>query len=268
MIKGIILIAGLICVAFLSIRYLEYSTLYIPFHDVITTPEIIGLDFEDVYFKTEDNVALNGWFIKSPGAKATLVFSHGNGGNISHRLEKTAFFHRLGLNVFLFDYRGYGKSKGRPSEEGLYRDARAAFDYVARRPDVDKRKIISYGESLGGAAAIDLATHRAVACVIADSTLSTAQDVGKLLYPFIPAFLFASKFDSLTKVRTITAPKLFIHSEGDEIIPFRFGQALFNAAAEPKEFLPIRGSHNTGFIECRESIEKTVLPYLKKHGLL
>jgi len=236
--------------------------------EVITTPALIDLKFEDIFFKTEDGAKLNGWLIKSPGAKATFIFAHGNGGNISHRLEKIAMFYQLGVNTFIFDYRGYGKSTGRPTEEGVYKDIRAAYDYLISRDDIDKDKIIAYGESLGGAAAIDLATNRDVASLIVDSTFTSAREMGRIIYPFLPPFVFISKFDSESKVKELRIPKLFIHSENDEIVPFVLGEKLFNAAVEPKDLFRITGGHNTGFIECRNVVLEKLKVYLLSLNLL
>ncbi|MFC1703271.1 alpha/beta hydrolase [Candidatus Omnitrophota bacterium] len=268
MVKSILILFVCIVLGFFYIRYIELRSIFIPTREVITTPQQVDLPFEDIFFKTEDSIELNGWFIKSPKAKATIIFAHGNGGNICHRLEKIAFFYHLGINTFIFDYRGYGKSKGKPTEEGIYKDGRAAFDYLIRRDDIDRKKIIAYGESIGGAVAIDLATHRDVACVIAESTFSSAKEMGKIVYPFLPSFLFISKFDSITKVKNLKTQKLFIHSRNDEIVPFSLGKKLFDAAAQPKELLTITGGHNTGFIESKYIILERLKKYLKKIDLL
>ena len=122
-------------------------------------PAGVRLPWEDVYFKTNDGVTLNGWFFKNPQARSTILFAHGNAGNMSDRLFKIKFFYDLGLNVFIFDYRGYGKSEGKPSEAGIYVDAQSAYDYLQSRPDVNMKRLILYGASLGGAVVIDLATH-------------------------------------------------------------------------------------------------------------
>ncbi len=238
------------------VRYFEANSIFHPTAEMPVTPGLIGLNYEDVYFKTPDSLTLNGWLIKSTSAKVTILFLHGNAGNISHRLEKLELFHRLGVNVFIVDYRGYGKSQGKPTEEGLYVDAVSAFDYLAARPDITKEKIIAYGDSLGGVVAVDLATKRKVAALVVDSSFGSSADVAKTIFPFVPTFLLKTKMDSTAKVKTLTLPKLFIHSVNDEIIPFALGKKLFDAAAAPKEFLPITGGHNTNHIDSHDALLK------------
>jgi hypothetical protein len=250
------------------VRYIEVRSIFYPMKAIEATPKDIGLEYEDIYFDTEDGLRLNAWLIKSPRAKSTLILFHGNAGNISHRLEKILILRQIGLNVFIIDYRGYGKSQGRPSEEGIYKDSRAAYDYLMSRKDINRYKIISFGSSLGGAVAIDLATNRDVACLVVDSSFTSARDMGKKFYPYIPSFLFRTKFDSVNKVKTIKSAKFFIHSINDEIVPFEFGQKLYEIASEPKEFLKILGGHNTGFFESRDLIVERLRNYLQKLDLI
>ena len=158
----------------LYVRFLEFSTAFAPNRTILQTPKKIGLFYEDVYLKTPDQVTLHGWMVKStrnPSSKTTLLFLHGNAGNVGDRLEKIDMFQNLGLHVFIFDYRGYGVSQGRPTEQGLYADAQTAFDYLRLRPEGGAEKIVVYGESLGGVPAVHLATQRLVAGLILDSTL-------------------------------------------------------------------------------------------------
>lgn len=260
-------VSFLLLISFL-IRYIELKSIFYPTRGILVNPTYVDLNFEDVFFKTKDNVTLHGWFVPCKNAKATLIYCHGNAGNISHRLEKAVIFHHLGLNSFLFDYRGYGNSQGAPTEKGIYLDAQAAYDYLLTRNDIDKEKIIGFGSSLGGAAAIDLAVRRKLAALIVDSSFTCAKEMGKTVYPFIPAFVYTTKFDSIKKVKKITTPKLFIHSMNDEIVPFALGQRLFDAAIEPKDFLWITGGHNTGFIESQHLILGKLKEFLKKYGLI
>lgn len=249
-------------------RYIERRSIFFPMKGIEARPNDVGLDYEDVYFKTEDGLTLNGWFLKYPKAKTTLILFHGNAGNISHRLEKVSILRNLGLNIFIIDYRGYGRSQGRPSEEGIYKDGLAAFDYLIIRSDIDKDKIISFGSSLGGAVAINLAKARPVACLIVDSSFTSAKEMGHKFFPYIPSFLFSTKFDSIGKVKTINSPKFFIHSLNDEIVPFEFGQKLYQTSSPPKEFLKILGGHNTGFLESQDLIKEKLSLFLKNIGLI
>jgi len=251
------------------VRFLEATTIFLPSKDVLATPRDIGLAYEDVYFQTIDHKRLNGWLVKAPGeANATLIFLHGNAGNIGDRVEKAALFHQMGLNIFLMDYRGYGHSRGRPTEQGMYYDALAAHDYLKSRKDINHDRIISYGVSLGGAAAVDLALRRRVACLIVESSFSSAADMGRVILPFVPSFLLSVKMDNEEKIKKIMAPKLFIHSENDETVPFALGKKLYDTAPIPKMFLKITGSHNDGHMTSRKLYIDGVWGFLNKIGLV
>lgn len=243
-------------------RYIERRSIFFPLRQIEYTPQEIGLAYNEVFLKTEDGVDLNGWFIPAKEAKSTVLFLHGNAGNISHRFEKIQIFHNLNLNVFIFDYRGYGRSKGSPSEKGVYIDAKTAYDYLISKEGIRKDEIILFGESLGGSAAIDLASKVEVKAIIAESTFSSAKDMAKRIYPFIPSFFIASNFDSVRKIRDIRVPKLIIHSIDDEIVPFDLGQKLFEAAPSPKVFLKIRGGHNTAFLDSETEFKEGIYSFV------
>jgi fermentation-respiration switch protein FrsA (DUF1100 family) len=250
------------------VRYLESNGVFFPSTHMAAEPSILGLPCDDVYFKTRDNQLLNGWFFKNPHAKSTLIFAHGNAGNMSDRMMKIRFFYDLGLNVFIFDYRGYGKSQGRPTEAGVYLDAQAAYDYLTSRADVDINKIILYGCSLGGAVMIDLATHRKAALLIVESSFSNAADMAQIHYPFVPAFFLSLKFNSLEKVKHLGLPKLFVHSPEDEVVPYWIGQKLYVAAADPKEFIKIHGGHHDGSMSVEPEAAAEFINLLKNNGLI
>ncbi|MBU4311518.1 MAG: alpha/beta hydrolase [Candidatus Omnitrophica bacterium] len=230
--------------------------------EITANPQSVGLPYEEVYFETSDNKRLNGWFIAHHKAKSTLIFCHGNAGNISHRLEKLSMFYNLGLNLFIFDYRGYGKSQGRPCESGLYKDAKAAYDYLIRERRVTKEGIILYGESIGGIVAIDLAQNKDIGALITEETFTSIKDMSGIAYPFFPYFIFSSRFDAFSKIKNVGCPKLIIHSIDDEIIPFRLGEKLFAAARPPKKFLQIRGGHNSAFLESEEQFKEGIKSFL------
>ncbi len=253
---------------FALVRYLESVGVFFPSRDMDLSPSVMGLPWEDVYFKTTDQVTLNGWFFKDQGAKSTLIFAHGNAGNMSDRLFKVKFFYNLGLNVFIFDYRGYGKSEGKPSEAGVYLDGQGAYDYLQSRGDTDMKNIILYGASIGGTVAIDLATRRNAALLVVESSITNARDMAAIYYPFVPLFFLSLKFDSINKVRALKVPKLFIHSPDDEVVPFWVGQKLFEAAAGPKEFLKIHGGHNDGSITVDPPAAKEFIRILKEKDLI
>ena len=245
------------------LKYIEQRTLFYPMKEIEYLPSRMGLQYEDVFFETCDNIQLNGWFLASPNSRYTVIFCHGNAGNISHRIEKIKFFHDLGCNTFIFDYRGFGKSKGRPYENGLYLDVQGAYDYLLSR-NINPEQLIGYGESIGGAVIIDLAAKYKLKALIVDSTITCAKDMAKIAYPFLPYWVFSSRLDSLSKIKSVTVPKLMIHSVNDEIVPFKLGRKLFEAAPEPKEFLEIRGGHNSNFFESETLLKEKVASFLNR----
>ena len=249
-------------------RFLESAGVFFPSRDMAVSPSVMGLPWEDIYFKTKDNVKLNGWLFRNPHARSTLLFAHGNAGNMSDRFFKIKFFYDLGLNVFIFDYRGYGRSEGRPTEAGIYLDAQGAYDYLQSRGDMNMGNIILYGASLGGMAVVDLATHRQAALLVVESSITNARDMARILYPFVPSFFLSLRFDSLDKVRQLSVPKLFIHSPEDQVVPYWVGQKLFSAAKEPKEFLKIHGGHNDGSITEEPEAAKEFIRILKHKDLI
>jgi fermentation-respiration switch protein FrsA (DUF1100 family) len=236
---------------FLLLRFFERKNLYFPMRNIEATPGAIGLEYEDVRLMTEDGVRLAGWFIPSESPRATVIFCHGNGGNISHRLEKIAILNSLHLDILIFDYRGYGESGGSPSEDGLYLDAEAAYDFLIRHKKTAPGGIIVFGESLGGAVAAELAVRHDVGGIIIESCFTSVRDMAKRFFPFIPSFVIKSRFDTLEKIKNVSAPKLILHSRDDEIVPFDFGSEIFKAAQDPKEFVELRGGHNDAFLVSR-----------------
>jgi len=206
-------------------------------------------NLRDCWVSTEDGVKLHAWFAPAESAQATLLLSHGNGGNISYRYLLMRSLQRRHFNVLMYDYRGYGRSEGAPTEEGIYADGRAFFDYLLTQPEVDRGKIILWGTSLGGAVATDLAAHRPAAGLILESTFTSGQDVARILYPFLPVAPFMhSKFNTLEKIKTLHLPLIIMHGDLDEILPIGLGRKLFAAANEPKEFYEIPGArHNDTF---------------------
>lgn len=211
------------------------------------TPAALGLAYEDVLLQASDGVRLHAWFVPAPKADAlSVLFLHGNAGNISHRLEKLAVFAELGAAVLMLDYRGYGRSEGTPDEPGTYRDAEAAYDWLRAR--IGHARIVAYGESLGGPIAADLATHRQLAGLILESAPASIRDVARHHYPFLPVALFLSaRYDALGKITAAGAPILIMHSPGDEIVPFHMAEQLYEAAHAPKRLVRLRGGHNDAF---------------------
>ena len=221
------------------------------------------LEYEDIYFTTSDNKKLNGWYIPAEGAEYTVILCHGNAGNIGHRLEKLSILHNLGLNVFIFDYRGYGNSEGVQGEAGLYKDAAAAYEHVTGKLEVSQKKVILYGESIGGGVVIDLATNKDVGAVISEDAFTSVKDMARMAYPFLPSFIYSTKMDSLAKIKDVSCPKLIIHSVDDEIVPYRQGERLFESAPEPKTFLKLRGGHNTAFMDSQDKYSEGIRYFIE-----
>ena len=251
---------------FIYLKYFEKKGIYYPTKQIVFTPANFGFRYEEAFFGSEDGLRLNGWFIPTENPRGTLLFCHGNAGNISHRLAIIELFNKLNLNVFIFDYRGYGRSQGSPTEQGLYQDAQAAYQYLLSRQDVNREAIVIYGKSIGANVAIDLASRVKAAVLIAESGFTSADDMGRVLFPYLPVkWVISIKYDALTKIRNITMPKLVIHSKDDEIVPFRLGKGLFEAAPEPKEFYQMRGTHNEAIFIAREEYRLKLDNFLSKY---
>ncbi|MFC1658925.1 alpha/beta hydrolase, partial [Candidatus Omnitrophota bacterium] len=231
--------------AFFYFRHFERRGIYYPTKEITFTPAEAGMQYEDIFFKTQDSLQLNGWFIPADKPRATLLFCHGNAGNIGHRVEIARIFNQLNLNVFIFDYRGYGRSQGVPSEQGLHEDARSAFYYLLSRDDIDRQAIIIYGKSIGANVAVQLASKTKAAALIAESGFTSAYDMARKLFPYLPVkWMITVQFNALAAIKDIATPKFVIHSRDDEIVPFWMGRKLFESAPEPKEFYEMRGTHN------------------------
>ena len=253
----LVIIAGAY-IAFAGFIFIFQSQyVYYPERVLSMDPSSIDLDFESVSFETSDGVRLSGWFVPSKDARGVILFCHGNAGNISHRLESIQIFYRLRLDTFIFDYRGYGQSEGKPSENGTYRDADAAWEYLVKERQVNPNEIIVFGRSLGGAIAAWLAQAQAPGALILESAFTSVPDIAGKLYPYLPLRLISRfKYDMAKYLDDVNCPVLVVHSRQDEIMPFSHGQRLFEMAGEPKTFLEISGSHNEGFITSGEAYEK------------
>jgi fermentation-respiration switch protein FrsA (DUF1100 family) len=225
---------------------IERTFVFFPDRDMLATPADFGLEFKDVSLQTADGVTLHGWFVPGPG-EVTWLWFHGNAGNVSHRLENLLLVHqKLGVNILLFDYRGYGRSSGRPSVEGTYRDAEAAFKYLESRPDIDPQKIVFFGRSMGCAVAVDLATRQEPYGLVLESPFTSLADMTKKAFPFLPAgFLVRGRYDSVSRIKRISVPILVLHGDRDDIVPIELGRSLYEAANGPKTFYTIAGAgHN------------------------
>jgi len=229
------------------------SLLYFPSREIHETPAAVGLAFRDLAIETGDGERLHAWWIPtgSPSLGHVLL-CHGNAGNIGDRVPHAELLSAAGFDVLLFDYRGYGRSTGRPDERGTYRDARAARGALLHQPDVDASRILYLGESLGGAVALDLALEHPPRGLVLQSTFTGVRDMARLHYRLVPRALVPDAYSSLGRIRGLRAPLLILHGERDEIVPPSHGRALLEAAPEPKrmhvfpdvghnDFVPLAG---------------------------
>lgn len=276
----------------ITLFILQPKLLYFPVREVSCTPAELGLGFEDVTFKSADGLRLNGWYIPAPleirtkvvsaqigdsvltgsaeNSQFTVLFCHGNGGNMAHCIDSIDIFHELGMNCFIFDYRGYGKSEGKPGEEGTYLDAEAAYKWLTEEKKILPANIIVFGRSLGGSVATYLSGKNRVGALVIESTFTSYIDVGRKFYPYMPVRWFARfSYNTVGYIKDVVCPVMLIYSRDDEVVPFEFGRKLYEAANEPKELIEIFGSHNDGFILSAEIYKNAWtkwVDFLKKYN--
>jgi len=233
----------------LRVYLTQSSRIYIPSRTMVTTPGYFGYRYEIAVFQTTDGITLHGWFMPHEQTQRVVLFCHGNRGNISEYMETIAIFQRMGMAIFVFDYRGYGLSEGQPDEEGTYRDAAAAWSYLVNRRGLNPADIIIMGRSLGAAIASDLATRNTPRALVLESTFTSLPTAAAELHPLLPVSLMSRyRYPVLENVKKVTCPVLVIHSPEDEVILFPHAEKLYAAAAEPKEFLTITGNHFQGYL--------------------
>jgi len=262
MVQVLFFFGGLYVLVLLAAIFIQDKMVFPGGRNIWRTPESYGWPFEEVRVSVGSETT-HGWFIPLENARATILFSHGNGGTIADRLDMVEMFRDLKCNVLLYDYGGYGLSSGRPSEQRCYADVSAMYDFLVTEKHISPSHIIAFGESLGGAVAIDLASKRECGGVVVLATFLSAIKVGQEAFPFLPVRLFLRhRFVSEAKMKDIHAPILIFHSPDDEIIAFHHGEDLFRLANEPKTFVPIRGGHNDGFYLSRNQITSALVNFL------
>ncbi|MBX3617139.1 MAG: alpha/beta hydrolase [Nitrosomonas sp.] len=247
--------------------YLMQSRLvYFPDKHLSNTPSALDLDYSSISIPTNDGETLHGWWIPVMEAKGTILLFHGNAGNISHRINYLTMFRKLGYNTLLFDYRGYGQSSGKPSESGTYLDAQAAWRYLTETKGISSEHIVLFGESLGGAVAAWLAAREKPGLLALASAFTSVPGLAAEIYPFLPVrWISQFEYNTLRSLQSVRCPVFIAHSPQDDIVPFHHGRQLFQAAHEPKQFLELEGSHNTGFIFMQPAWKKTLGTFMGDH---
>ena len=250
-----LLVVAALCylVVLVILRLSESRLLYAPggSRALMDPPPELGLRVRRVELAASDGVRLVGWVMPAGGGEGYwLLICHGNAGNISEagRPQHYAGLRALGLSLFAFDYRGYGESEGAPTEQGLYRDAEAAYRYLRDTLGVPAERIVVFGHSLGSAVAVELVGRVPAAGLILDGALASVVERAQELFPYAPVrWIAASRYPSIERVGRLTLPKLFLHARADEVVPFAHGRRLFEAAAPPKRFVPLQGGHGDAF---------------------
>jgi hypothetical protein len=235
-----------------TLRIIENQLIYFPpsYPEGFPPPQLIEPEIEEVWLLTEDGVKINAFYRSNPASKQVLLWFHGNAENIGYGLGHLRALAKIGVNILAVDYRGYGRSEGKPDEAGVYRDADAAYDYLQKQRHFRARDIIIYGHSLGGAVAVDLASRRPCGGLIIQSSFTNARAMARRMFaiPLI-AYVVKSRFDSLRKIREVHAPILIVHGTRDDVVPLAMGQQLFQTAPEPKRFYPIEGAGHNDLME-------------------
>lgn len=254
--NDLLLLLAVFAAILLFLRWYEPRMIYYPTRGMEQTPDRLGWPYNDVFLTTADGIRIHGWFLPAPPSAVTnhqspvtVLYCHGNAGNISHRFDHLAIFRELGLDVFAFDYRGYGRSAGQPNEAGTYADARAAYEYLTKNKNREPKAVVVFGESLGSAVAVDLAAKVPVGGVVIEEAFTSAGDVGQKMFPFLPVrWLIRNKYNTLAKIGQINAPLLLFHSRQDELFPWRHAERLYAGALDPKRLVELHGGHNDAFL--------------------
>jgi len=253
MLKVILMGAAIYALLCLAVFLFQSRLVYFPARALDATPAAVGLGYEDVRLETDSGTTVHGWYVPGEENARTLLFLHGNAGNISHRLDSLQIFNRLGLNVLIVDYSGYGESSGKPSELQTYDDALTSWRYLTATRGVPAERIIVFGRSLGGGVASWLSTRKSPGALILESTFTSVPDLATKYYPIVPIrWLSRIRYDTLSRLPSVRCPVLVAHSRDDELVPIAHGRALFDAASEPKAFLELRGDHNAGFMSSAQ----------------
>ena len=247
---------------------IEHRFLFFPETHIYYTPDRFGLTYEDVTYRTDDGETINAWYVPASADAPVLVFCHGNAGNISHRLPNIQLLASWGISTFIFDYRGFGRSTGEITEEGMYLDALGAYRFLTEDQKIDPARLVPFGRSMGGPVAVDLATRVEAPCLVVESTFTRLEDLVTSIYPDMGLESeLTMVFDAETKIEEVGCPTLFIHGDSDDIVAYRLGRALFERAKEPKQFYTIPGAlHNDTFDVAGEEYFRVLTDFIRKHA--
>ncbi|MFO8025458.1 alpha/beta hydrolase [Thiohalophilus sp.] len=238
----------------------------LPSRQLVRTPGDIDLAYEDVDLQTRDGVRLHGWWVEHPQPQGTILFFHGNAGNISHRLQTLRLFHQLGYQSLIIDYRGYGQSEGKPSERGLYADAEAAWRYLREQRQLPPAQIILSGRSLGAAVALYLAEQHSPRAVIIESAFTSIPDLAAVHYGWLPVrWLSRYQFDNRQRIASLDCPVLIVHAREDEIAPYEQGRELYRLAPSPSQWLALNGGHNDAQLNDYRTYTRGLQAFLARH---
>jgi fermentation-respiration switch protein FrsA (DUF1100 family) len=252
----------------LLVYFRQAGYIYYPEKTVDLDPSNIKLAFRDVSLTTDDGETIAGWYVPAADESnaPVLLFFHGNAGNISGRLGSIQTFHDLGLSVFIIDYHGYGRSTGKPSEKGTVLDAEAAWEYLTAKMGIPPERIIIFGRSLGGGVAVSLAASHTPGLLVVESSFTSTMDMGQRMFPYLPIRLLCRhRYDSETAIAAVKCPVLVAHGPDDITVPFAFGQRLYEAANEPKEFVTLAGGHNEGGMDSDIAYRAVFREWVDKH---
>jgi fermentation-respiration switch protein FrsA (DUF1100 family) len=265
----LLLVVLIVMCFYLFYPRIENFFVFFPQSGFDQTPQDMGMTYKEVRFSTEDNVILHGWFFPLDKDTPVVLFFHGNAGNISHRLDNIRLVLAKGLQVFIFDYRGYGKSEGNPSEEGLYKDGAAAYDYLVNTEGINAEKIIFFGRSLGASVAVDVALKRNIRSLIIESGFTSIKGMARTMFLFsLFSPLLPANYNNLEKIKEVKVPKLIMHGDKDELVPFFMGKALYEASIFPKFFYKINGAgHNDTYIVGGEKYFKIFTEFARDSAI-
>lgn len=254
----------------LYVVFAQSKCVFVPDNHIAYTPADVGLTFETLSLSTEDDETIAGWYIPAIAdesePKQTVLFCHGNAGDIGDRVGLIRTFHRLGFNVLVFDYRGFGESSGSPSEAGTYQDVLACWDYLVDTRKLRPERIIVFGRSLGGAVACWMAAHSNPGALVLESVFSSIPAMAAETVPYLPVRLLCRiKYDNVKTIAQVKCPVLVAHSKADQMCPYKQGRRVFNAAKSPKQFVEMQGGHNTGGLDVNSHYQTELLAFVKKH---